>query len=85
MESLKSLEAGGDLPPETHAREPEDGAAFVARIDKLIARYEAQFLKKSQQKVNLQRSSKKLDACLAWPPGFSNIVWHCSTEQEGLH
>ena len=50
-ESLSILEAGGSLPAEGHAQEAEDGAAFVARIDKSIARYEAQFLKKSQQKV----------------------------------
>ncbi len=51
VESLRILEVGGSLPAEQHATEPEDGTAFVARMDKLIARYEAQFLKKSQQKV----------------------------------
>lgn len=53
VEVLEVLEGGGTLLPEEHEREPEEGAAFVARMDKLVARYEAQFLKKSQQQVSV--------------------------------
>ena len=51
VDVLEMLEGGGKLPPEDYDQEPEEGAAFVARMDKLVARFEAQFLKKSQQQV----------------------------------
>ena len=63
VEMLDMLEAGGTLPPEEYSREPEEGSAFVARMDKLVARYEAQFLKKSQQQVRFCRH----------PPGKQKI------------
>ncbi|KAK9845582.1 hypothetical protein WJX84_005079, partial [Apatococcus fuscideae] len=61
VEVLEMLEGGGTLPAEEHGRQPEDGAAFVARMDKLVARYEAQFLKKSQQKISSEEI-KELDS-----------------------
>ena len=78
VETLRMLEAGTSLPPEEHAQEPEEGAAFVARIDKLIARYEAQFLKKSDQKVCW------LCAALLLPIAIANLCENGSRREENV-
>ncbi len=51
--ALAILESGQRLPPSPReaGRVPEDGPAFKARMEKLKARYEAQFLKRSEWKV----------------------------------
>lgn len=52
-EFLALLEAGQRLPasPREAGRPREDAEAFVARMAKLVARYEAQFLKRSEWQV----------------------------------
>ena len=54
-EFLALLEAGERLPPDPRevGRPKEDAAAFVSRMEDLVARYEAQFLKRDEWKVPL--------------------------------
>ena len=49
-EFLALLEAGEQLPPDPReaGRPREDAVAFVARMGELVARYEAQFLKRDE-------------------------------------
>ena len=52
-EFLALLEAGERLPPDPReaGRPKEDAADFVARMQELAARYEAQFLKRDEWQV----------------------------------
>ncbi len=50
---LALLESGQPLPPDPREANTtrEDAAAFTARLDKIVARYESQFLKRHEWRV----------------------------------
>lgn len=78
-EGLAILESGQRLPPNPReaGRPREDGRAFRARMDKLRARYEAQFLKRSQRKVcNIMAALQKLKPYgqMPWCPISSHLI-----------
>lgn len=52
---LALLESGQPLPPDPREAgiERESAAAFTARLDKIVARYESQFLKRHEWQVRL--------------------------------
>lgn len=56
---LGLLEAGRALPPDPReaGTTREDAAAFVARMHKIVARYEAQHLKRSEWQVGSVKAS----------------------------
>ena len=50
---LALLESGQPLPPDPReaGTTREDAASFTARLDKIVARYESQFLKRKEWRV----------------------------------
>lgn len=50
--------------------EPEDAEEFKARIQKMVDRYEAQFLPQKERKVTLAEVRKMDEGARRWPVGF---------------
>jgi hypothetical protein len=70
---LALLEAGQALPPDPReaGKTREDAAAFVARMERIVARYEAQHLKRAEWQVGT--NGLLLCLPLAWLLQFTRL------------
>ncbi|DBA72149.1 TPA: hypothetical protein ACH3X2_010871 [Trebouxia sp. C0005] len=64
---LRMLEEGGALPDIEGLMEAEDAQEFQMRVQKLVDRYEAQFLKKKDRKISTEEI-RKMEKDEAWEP-----------------